>query len=95
MERYYFYCPSKYRIEQRKLNVVNFEIHALYEENVTDKNGRKIQHFSYFDVIKIDVATKVRGYFNFEVDTGTEGGAGHWAKSKKEFLNDQKKEVTD
>jgi len=89
MERYYFYCPSKYRIGQRKVNVLNFKIEALYEENITDKNGRKIQHFSYFDVIKVDVATKVKGYFDFDVDTGTDSCTGHWAKSKREFLKDQ------
>jgi len=89
MERYYFYCPSKHRIKQRKTNVLDFKIEALYEEVVTDKKGRKIQHFSYFDEIKIYVATKVKGFFDFDVHTGTEGCTGHWAKSKKEFLKDQ------
>lgn len=87
MKRYYFFTPTEYRNEQRKKGIIDFRLDALYSQDAySDKIGREVKSFSYFDKIRTLVATRTKGYFHFMFETGKDLSTGHYAKSEKELL---------
>lgn len=87
MKLYFFYTPSQYRTECRQKGIIDFKLEALYcQDAYSDKVRKNIKSFSYFDVLKTFVVTKMDGQYNFRLETGKDMCTGHFAKSEKELL---------
>lgn len=88
MKRYYFYKPSKYRKAEREHGIIDFELCALYSEDVHyHSDGKNAKSFTYFDQFNVCASTKEKGVYCFKVDTGYQSSHGHWARNSKDLTD--------
>lgn len=82
MNRYYFFKRTKDLRDDLRGDIIDFSLSALYStREFSQRNQKEISQFHYFDQIHLCISTKTAGIFQVEVDSGTDGCMGHYAKS--------------
>lgn len=87
MKRYYFYKRNQNFRAEYKGDLIDFSLSALYAtREYSQKLGKDISQYHYFDQLELCISTKTPGIYKVNIDSGTDGCHGHFAKSQKELL---------